>query len=343
MSRSERYLLNMHFFQSKNILVTGAGGFIGSHLTEALAPLCQHVTAMVHYDSRPQWSNLEFVDRALLNQIRVVSGDITDAHFVRRIIHDHRIDVVFHLAALIAIPYSYTAPNIFFQTNVLGTLNVVEACRCESVERVICTSTSECYGTARSVPISEEHPLQAQSPYSASKIGADKVAESYYCAFNTPIVILRPFNTYGPRQSARAIVPTIISQLLSDNPVIKLGSLDPVRDLTYIGDTVAGFLAAAASPNLEGEVINLGVGQGVTIGELVVLLSKLTNIKKEIQCDNTRIRPVKSEVLKLISDNSKAKERMGWEPAVSLEDGLIRTIEFIRSNRHLYKPELYQV
>lgn len=327
--------------QNQQVLVTGAGGFIGSHLAEALVPRCAKVTALIHYDSRPHWGNLEFLPREILDSIEVISGDVSDPHFMRRLVEGR--GVVFHLAALIAIPYSYISPTIFFNTNVMGTLNVLEACRESGVKRAIFTSTSECYGTARSVPINENHPLQAQSPYSASKIGADKAVESFYCAYGAPVVTVRPFNTYGPRQSARAIIPTIISQTLSDSPVLQLGTLSPVRDMTYVSDTAAGFIAAAEAEGVEGEVINLGFGEGYAIGDLVERIFSLTGVRKEIVCQEQRIRPEKSEVMRLISDNTRARERLGWSPKVGLDEGLQNTIEFVKSRPDFYKANQYSV
>ncbi|MFB3788242.1 MAG: GDP-mannose 4,6-dehydratase [bacterium] len=324
-----------------HVLVTGAGGFIASHLVEALVPLCGRVTALIHYDARPHWSNLEFLPREILDAVDVMAGDVTDPHFMRQAIHGQ--DTVFHLAALIAIPYSYTAPAAYFQTNVLGTLNILEACRHEGVSRMIHTSTSECYGTARTIPISEDHPLQAQSPYSASKISADKAVESYCRSFEFPGVILRPFNTYGPRQSARAIVPTIVSQLLSGAPQVRLGSLTPTRDLTYVSDTVSGFIAAATAEGVEGETINLGVGKTISIGDLARKVSDMAGIHKDIVCEEQRVRPEKSEVMQLLSDNRKARELLRWRPRVELDEGLRNVIEFIREHGDFYKSEHYTV
>ncbi len=331
----------MQGLQNKRVLVTGAGGFIGSHVVEALVPICEQVTAMIHYDSRPDWGNLEFLPADYKSAILVESGDVTDPFFVQRMAAKQ--DVILHLAALISIPHSYRGPDTFFRTNVLGTVNVLEAARFCDVERVVVTSTSETYGTAQTVPMNESHPLQAQSPYSASKIGADKAAESYYCSFELPVVILRPFNTYGPRQSARAVIPTIISQAVSDKPDIYLGALSPVRDLTYVSDTVRGFLAAATAENAIGETINLGVGKGVTIGELAEKLLQILGSDKLIRSEEQRIRPEKSEVMELISDNSNAKKLLGWSPLVSLEEGLHHTVEFIRQHSNIYKTERYTV
>lgn len=328
-------------YKKKKVVVTGAGGFIGSHLVEALVQQGAEVTALVHYDARPHWSNLEFLAPDVLESVSVTGGDVCDPHFVRSLVQGQ--DIVFHLAALISIPYSYAAPAAYFQTNVTGTLNVLEACRASEGTRLVSTSTSECYGTAITTPIDESHPLQAQSPYSASKIGADKAVESYHRSFELPAVIVRPFNTYGPRQSARAILPTIITQVLSDSPSLKLGSLDPSRDLTYVEDTVSGFLAAGTAGHVDGEVINLGTGSAVTIGELVERVFAITGIEKPIETDQTRIRPAKSEVMLLLSDNRKAKTRMGWSPMVSLDDGITKTIDFVRAQSSDFKTGRYTV
>lgn len=321
-------------------LVTGAGGFIGSHLVEALVRAGAEVTAMVRYGSASSWGNLEFVADDVKGNFRVVAGNIDDGDFVMHAMQG--IDVVCHLAALIAIPYSYVAPRSYVRTNVEGTLNVVEAARRLSVRRVVHTSTSEVYGTAMRVPIDETHPLQGQSPYSASKIGADKIAESYYRSFDTGVVTLRPFNTFGPRQSARAFIPTIISQALTQD-VIKLGSLTPERDMTFVTDTVAGFVAASMTPGIEGETINLGTGSTYTIGHFAERILRLMGVEKEIVADAARMRPDKSEVLKLVSDNALAAKAMGWTPKVDLDEGLRQSIDFIRSHIHLYRPTVYTV
>lgn len=321
-------------------LVTGAGGFIGSHLVEALVRAGADVTAMVRYGSASSWGNLEFASDDVKGEFRVVAGNIDDGDFVMHAMQG--IDVVCHLAALIAIPYSYVAPRSYVRTNVEGTLNVVEAARRLSVRRVVHTSTSEVYGTAIRVPIDEEHPLQGQSPYSASKIGADKIAESYYRSFDTDVVTLRPFNTFGPRQSARAFIPTIISQALTQD-VIKLGALTPERDMTFVTDTVAGFVAASVAPGIEGRTINLGTGSTFTIGHFAERILNLMGVEKEIVTDSARMRPDKSEVLKLVSDNSLAAKLMGWSPQVDLDEGLRQSIEFIRRNIHLYRPTVYTV
>ncbi|MNK66040.1 dTDP-glucose 4,6-dehydratase [compost metagenome] len=295
---------------------------------------------MVRYGSASSWGNLEFAPDDVKGQFRVVAGNIDDGDFVMHAMQG--IDVVCHLAALIAIPYSYVAPRSYVRTNVEGTLNVVEAARRLSVRRVVHTSTSEVYGTAVRVPIDEEHPLQGQSPYSASKIGADKIAESYYRSFDTGVVTLRPFNTFGPRQSARAFIPTIISQALTQD-VIKLGSLTPERDMTFVTDTVAGFVAASVTPGIEGQTINLGTGSTYTIGHFAERILKLMGVEKEIVADTARMRPDKSEVLKLVSDNALAAKLMGWSPQVDLDEGLRQSIEFIRRNIHLYRPAVYTV
>lgn len=332
--------MNEPNLRGKKYLVTGGGGFIGSHLVEALVRAGAEVTAMVRYGSSANWGNLELVGNDVKGNFRVVAGNVDDSDFVLHAVEGS--DVVCHLAALIAIPYSYVAPRSYIRTNVEGTLNVLEAARRLSIGRVVHTSTSEVYGTAIRVPIGEDHPLQGQSPYSASKIGADKIAESYFRSFSTPVVTLRPFNTYGPRQSARAFIPTIISQALTQNE-IKLGSLTPERDMTFVADTVAGFIAASSTPGIEGETINLGTGSTYTVGHFAERILKIMGIQKEIVCDAARLRPEKSEVLKLVSDNALAARVMGWSPRVSLDDGLMQSIEFIRENIRLYRPGAYAV
>ncbi|MGO4707149.1 SDR family NAD(P)-dependent oxidoreductase [Microvirga sp. 2MCAF38] len=325
---------------NKKILVTGAGGFIGSHLVEALVRDGFDVTAMVRYGSSSSWGNLEFLDPEIKKNFRVVAGNIEDSDFVFRSVEG--VDAVCHLAALIAIPYSYVAPRSYIRTNVEGTLNVLEAARRFAVGRVVHTSTSEVYGTAITSPIDESHPLQGQSPYSASKIGADKIAESYYRSFGTGVVTLRPFNTYGPRQSTRAFIPTIISQALQAD-TIKLGSLTPQRDMTFVADTVAGFIAAATTPGIEGETINLGTGSTYSIGDFAQRILSLMGVNKPIVQDAERMRPEKSEVMKLISDNSKADQLMGWRPRVELDAGLTQSIEFVTRHINLYRTNTYTV
>jgi len=326
--------------EGKRFLVTGAAGFIGSHLVQALVQRGANVRAMVRYTSSSSLGNLAFLPKEMTGALDVTAGNIEDSDFVLRAMEG--VDVVLHLAALIAIPYSYLAPRSYVRTNVEGTLNVLEAARRLGTQRVVHTSTSEVYGTARRIPIDEEHPLQGQSPYSASKIGADKVAESYYRSFATPVVTLRPFNTFGPRQSARAFIPTIISQAL-DNGEVSLGSLEPERDMTFVDDTVEGFIRAALRPGVEGETINLGVGSAHTVGEIARRILAHMGVDRPIRLDPRRVRPAASEVMKLVSDNTKARRLLGWEPLVSLDDGLQRTIAFVSENRGYYRPAVYAV
>ncbi len=324
-----------------SVLVTGAGGFIGSHLTEELVGLGADVTAFVHYNSRNDWGLLDKVPTRVRNKLNVVAGDVCDPHMLKDVCRSQQI--VFHLAALIPIPYSYVAPASFVQTNAMGSLNVFKACMESGVEKIVHTSTSEVYGSARYVPIDEEHPLQAQSPYSASKIAADKVAESFFRSYNAPIAVIRPFNTFGPRQSARAVIPTIISQVLCRKRSISLGSLYPVRDLTYVRDTVRGFLAVAESKRTVGEVVNIGSGTGISIGDLVKLISEITGRRINVVRDRKRVRAKKSEVEKLVCNNAKALELCGWKPKVKLDDGLKKTVDYVERNMDLYKPDTYTI
>ena len=325
-------------WSGKKVLVTGAGGFIGSHLTEALVAAGATTTAMVRYNSGSLIGNLAFIDAGARKEIRVVSGTIEDSDFVYKVVGGQ--DIVFHLAALIAIPYSYEAPRTYVRTNIEGTLNVLEAARRCDVARVVHTSTSEVYGTALRTPIDETHPLQGQSPYSASKIGADKLAESYFRSFATPVTTLRPFNTFGPRQSARAFIPTIISQAL-DRDEVRLGSLTPERDMTFVSDTVAGFMAAAATPRIEGMTINLGTGRTYSIGWFAERILELMDVDKPVVQEDERLRPASSEVMKLVSDNRRARDVMRWSPAVSLDDGLRRMIEFVQKHPSFYQTDRY--
>ena len=325
-------------WSGKKVLVTGAGGFIGSHLTEALVVAGATTTAMVRYNSGSRIGNLAFIDREARDTLRIISGNIEDSDFVYQAIKGQ--DIVFHLAALIAIPYSYEAPRSYVRTNIEGTLNVLEGARRYDVSRVVHTSTSEVYGTAIRTPIDEDHPLQGQSPYSASKIGADKLAESYYRSFATPVTTLRPFNTFGPRQSARAFIPTIISQAL-ERKEIRLGSLTPERDMTFVSDSVAGFMAAAVTAGLEGMTINLGTGETHSVGWFAKRILGLMEVDKPIVQEAERLRPALSEVMKLVSDNRRARDCMGWSAKVSLEDGLRRTIEFVGKNPSFYQTDRY--
>jgi NAD dependent epimerase/dehydratase len=323
----------------KRVLVTGAAGFIGSHLVEELVKKGARVRALARYNSRNDWGMLEVLPKQIKQSVEVVTGDVCDYDRICNLIKG--CDYVFHLAALIPIPYSYLAPTSFFETNTLGTVNVLNACR-DSVERMVHTSTSETYGTAEYVPIDEKHPLKAQSPYAASKIGADKAVESFHRSFGMPVVTVRPFNTYGPRQSARAVVPTIISQALAKNEVA-LGSLKPVRDFNYVMDTVSGFILAAESEHAVGEVINIGSGKGHTIGEVVENVGQLCGGKLKIARDRRRVRKNTSEVMELVCDNSKARELLGWKPKFSLNRGLKNTINYISRNPGLFKTDIYNV
>lgn len=324
------------------VLITGAGGFIGSNLVEELVNKGMKVRAFIHYNSRNSWGNLELLSSKILNEVEIFTGNIEDPFSVKKAVKN--CDTVFHLAALIGIPYSYIAPESYVNTNVKGTLNVMQACLDENVEKIIHTSTSEAYGSAIYTPIDEKHPLQGQSPYSASKIGADKIAESYYLSFSLPVATIRPFNTYGPGQSARAIIPTIISQVLTTKTnKIKLGSLSPVRDLNFVKDTINGFINIAENERSIGEVINIGFGKGITIGELAERIINFINPKIEIICDEKRIRPDKSEVIKLICNNEKAKRLVNWQPNYTLDKGLEETIQFIRKHLNIYKPKIYNV
>jgi len=327
-------------WQDKRVLVTGAGGFIGSHLVDELLMKGADVTAFVHYNARNDWGMLEgrYADKT--RNLTVIGGDVTDALFVKKAVAEK--DYVFHLAALIGIPYSYVAPESYINTNIKGTLNVMQACLDHDVTRVVHTSTSEVYGTAQYTPIDEKHPLQGQSPYSASKIGADKIAESFYCSFELPVTTIRPFNTFGPRQSMRAVIPTIITQALTSKTV-KLGSLTPIRDLTYVADTVAGFIKLAESKKTVGKTTNTGSGRGVTIGELADLIIRQVNPKAKIVCEGKRVRPEKSEVMELLCDNRCAAELAGWKPEYTLERGLALTVEWMKEHIASYKPGTYTV
>jgi len=324
----------------KTVLVTGAGGFIGSHLTEALVRAGAKVRALVHYNSRESWGQLDRLPPEVLREVEVMTGDIRDSERVRQAVDSRQI--VFHLAALIGIPYSYLAPRSYLQTNVEGTLNVLEACHQRGVERLLHTSTSEVYGTPQTVPISETHVMHAQSPYAASKAAADQLALSYHATFELPIAVIRPFNTYGPRQSARAVIATIITQALAGNQVV-LGSTDTTRDFLFVADTVNGYLAASEATNVCGEVIQLGTGLGTRIAEVVTWVEKILGRRLEVAMDPHRQRPAKSEVRQLISSAAKAKELLHWTPQVELETGLRQTIKWIDAHRADYRVGQYSV
>lgn len=331
------------FFKNRKVLVTGAGGFIGSHLIEALYKSnCRKIRAFIRYNSQNRWGNAELLPDYIKKDLEIILGDLRDPLSVKKAVRG--MDLIFHLGAIIAIPYSYIAPQSYIETNATGTLNVLQASLEEGIEKVIHTSTSEVYGSALYVPIDEKHPLQGQSPYSASKIAADKIAESYYKSYDLPVAIIRPFNTYGPRQSARAIIPTVLNQVLQkNNKKIKLGSLHPIRDMNYVEDIVNGFLLMGKSENSIGEVINIGSGIGISIKELAMKIITLFNSNFEIEIEKKRIRPEKSEVNQLICNNKKAKKLLNWEPKVSLEDGLVRTKNYIEDNLEQYKSKIYNI
>jgi NAD dependent epimerase/dehydratase len=331
--------VNMNW-SGKKVLVTGAGGFIASHLVERLAGEGAQVRAFVRYNSRNDVGVLRLISPEVFSQLEIVRGDLRDVEAVRGAVRD--MDTVFHLGALIAIPYSYVNPREVIDVNIMGTVNVLMAARDFGVRRLVHTSTSEVYGTAQYTPIDEAHPLQGKSPYSASKIGADKITESFYRSFDVPVVTLRPFNTYGPRQSSRAVIPTIIVQALTRDEV-KLGSLDPSRDFTFVADTANGFLRIAEAENVLGEEINLGNDNTIRIGDLVDKIFGIIGKTPRVVTDSRRIRPGKSEVMKLWVSNQKAKELIGWEPHVSLDEGLRLTIEWISAHLDLYRPDQYMV
>lgn len=331
--------------KNRKILVTGADGFIGSHLTEELVRRGCDVRAFIYYNSFNSWGWLDHAEPEVRKSLDVFAGDIRDPHGVKEAMKG--CDVVLHLAALIAIPYSYHSPDTYVDTNIKGTLNIVQAARQLEVAKVVHTSTSEVYGTARLVPIAEEHPLQGQSPYSASKIGADHIAMSFHASFNTPVAIIRPFNTYGPRQSARAVIPTIITQIANGAGSVKLGSIHPTRDFNYVTDTVQGFIAVAESEHSVGEVINIGSNHEVSIGEMAHAIAEIMGADIEIETDYIRLRPEKSEVERLRADNRKALEVAGWKPRYGGKDGLRRglgeTVEWFCNpvNMSFYKADRY--
>lgn len=325
----------------KRVLVTGADGFIGSHLVETLLGEGCEVKAFTYYNSFNSWGWLDTFERKTLDDIEVFSGDIRDPNGVREALKG--VDAVFHLAALITIPYSYHSPDSYVDTNIKGTLNVLQACRDFDVERVLVTSTSEVYGTALRVPIDESHPFQGQSPYSASKIGADRIAESFYRSFDVPVTIVRPFNTFGPRQSARAIIPTVITQVLAGERELKLGALDPTRDFTFVKDTCRGFVAIAKSENTLGEEINIATQSEISVGDLALKIAGLCDADVRVVTDERRLRPDKSEVMRLFGSNEKITRLTGWKPRYSLDEGLGETISWIKDNTHRYKAHLYNI
>ena len=325
----------------KKVLVTGSDGFIGSHLVEALLDAGYEVKAFVLYNSFNTWGWLDTFPKEKLDKIEVLAGDVRDPNAVRTAMED--VDAVMHLAALIAIPYSYYAPDAYVDTNIKGTLNVLQAAKSLNIERVLVKSTSEVYGTAQYVPIDEKHPFQGQSPYSATKIGADRLAESFYRSFDLPVTIVRPFNTFGPRQSARAVIPTIITQLISGKEEIKLGSLTPTRDFNYVKDTVQGFIEIMKSDRTIGQEINIATQKEISIGQLANELIRQINPEAKIICDEQRLRPEKSEVERLLGNNKKILQLTNWKPKYTFEQGIAETIEFLRNNLDRYKVDLYNV
>ena len=325
----------------KNILVTGADGFIGSHLTEELVKLGNKVKAFVYYNSFNTWGWLDTLPKDIMKNVEVFTGDVRDPNGVREAMKG--MEEVYHLAALIAIPFSYHSPDTYVDTNIKGTLNVLQAARHIDISRLLITSTSEVYGTAQYVPIDELHPFQGQSPYSATKIGADRLAESFYRSFNMPITIVRPFNTYGPRQSARAVIPTIITQLLLGKEEIELGSLTPTRDFNFVKDTANGFIEIAKSDKTIGEEINIATQQEISIGELAQELIRQINPNARIICDEQRLRPEKSEVNRLLGSNEKIKKLTNWKPNYTFEQGIAETVEFFKGNLDKYKTDIYNI
>lgn len=326
--------------EGRSVLVTGAGGFIGGHLTAALVKAGANVRAFLRYNSRNDRGTLAWFEPDLADSVEVVFGDLRDVESVARSVSGT--ELVFHLAAQIAIPYSYINPRDFFETNVLGSLNIAQSALDARVEHVIHVSTSEVYGSAQSIPITEDHPLEAQSPYSASKVGADKLMDSYHRTYDLPVTVVRPFNTYGPHQSARAIIPTIISQALASD-ALRLGSLEPRRDLTYVTDTAAGFIAAAAERATVGRTIQLGTGHDVSVGQIVDMVADLLGKDLSVEQDSQRVRPPNSEVQRLLSNPALAKELMGWQPQVDLREGLAHTLDWIAANTHRYRTDQYVV
>jgi len=327
-------------WEQKQVLITGAGGFIGSHLTEALVKAGAKVRVFIRYNSRDGRGNLEDLEPRLLEQIEIISGDLRDADVIDRTVKG--CDAVFHLGALVGIPYSYKNPREVVETNIMGTFNILTAARDHGVSRIVHTSTSEVYGSALYVPIDESHPLQGQSPYSASKIGADKLAESFYASYDLPVVTVRPFNCYGPRQSARAVIPTLITQALACQE-IRLGNTETLRDFTFVTDTAEGFIKAAESQEGFGKVINIGSGREISIGQLAQIIINTVHSKGEIVVDEARVRPSRSEVNRLLADNRLAKEVIGWEPRVSLEEGVKKTVAWVAAHMNRFQIGKYQI
>lgn len=321
------------------VLVTGAGGFIGSHLVERLVAAGASVRALLHYGAEGGFGNARFMPREARASVEWLHGDLLDGEFIARATANR--DVVFHLAAMVAIPHSYRAPRSFVEANTVGTLNVLEAARAAAVRRIVHTSTSEVYGSAQYIPMDEAHPLRAQSPYAATKIGADKLAESYHAAFGLPVVTVRPFNTFGPRQSARAVIPTVIGQLLGGAQQVLLGATTPIRDMTFVTDTVDGMITAAMATGIEGRTFNLGTGHGESVGEIAARIVAAFGTKAEVTLDPQRLRPPASEVDRLISDNTAFRKATGWAPRVSLDEGLRATIDFFRAHPGLLPTQEY--
>jgi NAD dependent epimerase/dehydratase len=326
---------------NKKVLVTGADGFIGSHLVESLVEKGEKVRAFTYYNSFNSWGWLDTLPKEIMKNVEVFTGDVRDPNGVKESMKD--MDEVYHLAALIAIPFSYHSPDTYVDTNIKGTLNVLQAARDLQTSRILITSTSEVYGTAQYVPIDENHPYQGQSPYSATKIGADRLAESFYRSFGLPLTIVRPFNTYGPRQSARAVIPTIITQLLSGSKEIKLGSLTPTRDFNYVKDTAEGFIEIAKTDKTIGEEINIATQQEISIGQLAEELIRQINPNAKIVCDEQRLRPENSEVNRLLGSNEKIKRLTNWNPKYTFEEGIAETIEFLKNNLNNYKSDIYNI
>ncbi|MDD4183628.1 MAG: SDR family NAD(P)-dependent oxidoreductase [Candidatus Omnitrophica bacterium] len=325
----------------KRVLVTGAGGFIGSHLAEALVKKGYEVRAFVHYNSFNSWGWIDRIDEEIKNSLEIFNGDIQDPHGVRKAMEG--CEMVFHLAALVGIPYSYRSPESYVDTNIKGTLNILQAAKELGIKKIIQTSTSEVYGTACRPSINEQHRINPQSPYAATKAAADFLTLAFYRSFNLPTVLMRPFNNYGPRQSARAIIPTIITQILAGSKIIKIGSLYPERDLVYVADTVRGFIGGAESKSAVGNIINIGTNSTVTIRALAGIIMKLMRVNKKIEIQKERVRPKGSEVERLKADITKAKKIINWSPQYNLEQGLEKTIAWLRKNHHLYKPFIYNV